>query len=81
MKDGHGENGVRFNQDDESTFPPEYTFVVINLLPNSPVYYERESNTWWTAIADKDASDIYARNDLFHDKDVVDLYWKQIEFK
>jgi len=76
------ENGVLFNYGDESTYPPEYTFVVINLLPNVPVYYDRKQNTWWTAIADKDAVDIFARNELYgHDEDGEEIYWQPIRFK
>ena len=76
------ENGVLFNYDDESTYPPECTFVVINLLPNVPVYYDRKQNTWWTAIADKDAADIFSRNELYDcDEDEEEIYWQPIEFK
>ena len=47
------ENGVLFDIDNEETYPPEYTFVVINLLPNVPVYFDREQKTWWTATVSK----------------------------
>lgn len=76
------ENGVLFRQDDERTYPPEFTFVVTNTHPNSPVYYDRVTQTWWTAIADKEGGDVYARDDLyFQDMSELQLYWQPIEFK
>jgi hypothetical protein len=75
------ENGTLFVHEDKSTYPPEFTFVVINFLPNVPVYYDRKQNTWWTAIADKDTVDIFSRNDLYHDDGEEHIYWQPIEFK
>lgn len=75
-----GENGVLFRRDDESTFPPEFTFVVTN-LQDQPVYFDRKDGTWWTAKADKFGGDIYARNDFIHFEDDMELYWQPIHFK
>lgn len=75
------EKGTLFVHGDEGTYPPEYTFVVMSLLPDVPVHYDRKHNMWWTAIADEHAADIYARNDLYHDKGDDPIYWKPIEFK
>lgn len=76
-----GEIGTLFVHGDKSTYPPEYTFVVMNLLPDVPVHYDRKHNTWWTAIADKHAADIYARNELYHHDGDDLIYWQPIEFK
>ncbi len=76
------ENGTLFIYEDESTYPPLCTFVVINLQPYVPVYYDRKANRWWTAIADKDAGDIYARDEFYgSDEDEEKIYWQPIEFK
>lgn len=76
------ENGTLFVYGDESTYPPEFTFVVMNLQPDVPVYYNRKENRWWTAIADNDAPDIYARDEFYgSDEDEEGIYWQPIEFK
>jgi hypothetical protein len=75
------EEGVLFNADDEGTYPPEFTFVVINLLPGIPVYFDRTQKTWWTAIAEKGAKDIYSRDALYHDDGNEDIYWQPITFR
>jgi hypothetical protein len=75
------ENGTLFVHEDKSTYPPEFSFVVLNVLPNVPVYYDRNQNTWWTAIADNGGGDIYSRDDLYHDDGEYDIYWQPIEFK
>ncbi|USD35629.1 MULTISPECIES: hypothetical protein [Vibrio] len=75
------ENGVFFDIENEDTYPPEYTFVVINLLPNVPVYFDREQNTWWTATISKGDKDIYGFNDLYHYESDVEIFWQPIEFK
>ena len=75
-----GENGVLFCRDDESTYPPEFTFVVTN-VQDQPAYFDRKDCTWWTAKADKFGGDIYARNDFIHFDDDTDLYWQPIVFR
>ncbi|MBQ4839800.1 hypothetical protein [Pseudoalteromonas luteoviolacea] len=79
------ENGTLFVYGDESTYPPEFTFVVMNLQPDVPVYYDRKANRWWTAIADKDTDDIYARDEFYgygsDEGEDDDIYWQPIEFK
>lgn len=76
------ENGVLFRRGDESSYPPEFTFVVTN-LSNEPVYYNRKDCTWWTAKADRFGGDIYGRDDYFHyiDDEDTQLYWQPISFK
>lgn len=74
------ENGTLFCRDDESTYPPEFTFVVTN-IQDEPVYYDRKDHTWWTAKADRDGGDLYGRNDFYHQDDDVDIYWQPIVFK
>jgi hypothetical protein len=75
------ENGTLFAYEDKHSYPPEFTFVVINVLPNVPVYYDRKQNTWWTAIADKDTVDIFSRNELWGaDDDEEAIYWQPIMF-
>lgn len=75
------ENGVLFDIENEETYPPEYTFVVINLLPNVPVYFDREQNTWWTATVSKGDQDICGFNDLYNCDDDIKIFWQPIEFK
>jgi hypothetical protein len=75
------ENGTLFVHQDVSTYPPEFTFVVISILPNVPVFYDRKENRWWTAIADNQTPDIYSRDDLYHSDGKADIYWQPIEFK
>lgn len=75
------ENGVLFDIENEETYPPEYTFVVINVLPNVPVYFDREQNTWWTATVSKGDQDICGFNDLYNCDDDIKIFWQPIEFK
>lgn len=74
------ENGVLFCLGDESTYPPEFTFVVTN-IQDQPAYFDRKSLTWWTAKADHFGGDIYGRNDFYHFEDDMVLYWQPITFK
>ncbi|MGR5366977.1 hypothetical protein [Photobacterium damselae] len=75
------ENGVFFDIENEATYPPEYTFVVINLLPNVPVYFDRKQRTWWTATVSKGDKDIHGFNDLYHCDSDMEIFWQPIEFK
>lgn len=75
------ENGVLFDINNEETYPPEYTFVVINVLPNVPVYFDREQNTWWTATISKGDKDMCGFNDLYDCEDDMEIYWQPIAFK
>jgi len=77
----HTEVGVLFDRDNVDTYPPEFTFVVINILENVPVYYDRKKNTWWTAIAEKGSVDIFARDELYYvDMSEEKIYWQPISF-
>lgn len=74
------ENGTLFVRDDESTYPPEFKFVVTNVMPEVPVYYDRKDCRWWSPIVHPDVPDIYVRDDIGNIDD-VQLYWQPIEFR
>lgn len=74
------ENGTLFCRDDESSYPPEFTFVITN-MQDEPAYYDRVTHTWWTAKADKHGGDLYARNDFYHYDADEKIYWQPIHFK
>lgn len=78
--DNMTENGTLFCRDDESTYPPEFTFVITN-MQDEPAYYDRVTHTWWTAKADKHGGDLYARNDFYHYDADNKIYWQPIHFK
>lgn len=71
------ENGINFDIEVESTWPPPETFVITN-YSSSPMYFDRSQKRWWTAVINGDVSgydDFY-----FHDTPPIDLYWQPIVF-